>query len=81
MQSDEAGLLMEADLNGDIGTFFKRIEIYQELRQTDRRGGVGRAEGGIHSTDGCWNYKTQHTGCFILFTKMASCLTCCFSKE
>jgi hypothetical protein len=67
---------MEADLNGDVGTYFKRIEIYQELRQTDRqtdrRYGMGRAEGGTHSTDGGWNYETQYTGYFILFTKMAS---------
>lgn len=59
MQSNDSGLLMEADLNGDVGTSFKRIEIYQELRQTDRRYGIGRAEGGTHSTDGGWNYKTQ----------------------
>jgi hypothetical protein len=67
---------MEADLNGDVATYFKRIEIYQGLRQTDRqtdrRYGMGRAEGGTHSTDGDCNYKTQHTCYFISFTKMAS---------
>jgi hypothetical protein len=50
-------------------------------RQTDRRYGMRRAEGGTRSADGGCNYKTQHTGYFISFTKMASWLTCCLSKE
>jgi len=36
MQSDDADLLMEGNLNGDAGTYFKRIEIYQKLSQTGR---------------------------------------------
>jgi hypothetical protein len=35
---------MEAGSNCDVETYFKKIKIYQELRQTD----VGRVEGGIH---------------------------------
>ena len=37
MQSDDACLLMEENLNGDAMAYFKRIEIYQKLRQTDRQ--------------------------------------------
>ena len=47
-QSDDAGLLMEGNLNEDAGAYFKRIEIYQKLSQTGRPcvrvGGVGGEE-------------------------------------
>jgi hypothetical protein len=37
MQSDDASLLMEENLHGDAGVYFKRIETYQKLSQTDRQ--------------------------------------------
>ena len=36
MQSDDADLVMEGNLNGDAGTYFKRIEIHQKRSQTGR---------------------------------------------
>jgi len=61
MQSDDADLLMERNLNGDAGAYFKRIEIYKKLSQTGRpcvRVGAGE-EGRIHSADVCWDFGAE----------------------